>query len=368
MNNQSVASSAKHLVSVVVATKNSSRHLSDVIRSIQMQSLGSTISEIEILVVDGMSDDNTRDIAQKFGLQVVENPHIDAINGKYLGFCNARGSYVTFLDHDEILVSPMSLVARVDFLVRNPSCVAAFTSGYLTSRDMSAANAYASEFGDPVSFFIYRQSSLSKRRAQVLCRKFNLCDDTEDLVVLGPRKGNQLYLLESVALGTMINKSVFEAVVSRATNPQAALVDTSYVLDLEPNCNQIVVMKNDAVIHRSAESWKTVRTKIKWRVNNYIADPFSLAESGLRGRTSRQKHLVNFHARMRFVGYVLYGLLVVPVAIDAAYLAIRERRIGYLMHFPLTYFTLWCAVVAIAHRLMGGFKNPLNYDGSSSKN
>lgn len=367
MTNQFATSPEKHVVSVVVATKNSGRYLSDVIRSIQMQSLGSMIAEIEVLVVDGMSDDRTRDIAQDFGAHVVENPQIDAINGKYLGFCRARGSYVMFLDHDEILVSSMSLVSRVEILAKNPGCVAALTSGYLIPRDMSAANAYASEFGDPVSLFMYRQSSLSKRRVRALCRKFYLCEDAEDFIVLGPVKKKQLYLLEPVALGTIIKKSAVEEVVSRATNPPAALVDASFILNSEIGCNQVVVMKKDAVIHRSADSWKTVRTKIKWRVNNYIIDPFSLAESGLRGRISRQDRLINLHARMRFVGYVFYVLLVAPLAIDAAYLALRERRIGYLMHFPLAFYTLWCAVAATAHRLMGGLRSPLNYDGSPGR-
>jgi len=84
-------------VAVVIPTSNSSKTLEACLRSIRAQ----TYSELELVVVDNFSTDNTRRIAEEFGARV-----LDGGNPAFARNVGVRGSvsdYIFFADSDEIL-------------------------------------------------------------------------------------------------------------------------------------------------------------------------------------------------------------------------------------------------------------------------
>src|SRR5690349_19049417 len=96
-------------VSVVVICFNDARHLATAVRSATAQ----TLRELEILVVDDGSDDETPAVAA--GLAAadarVRYHRLDTNSGgcsrpRNVGMSLATGDYVTFLDSDDVLPRP----------------------------------------------------------------------------------------------------------------------------------------------------------------------------------------------------------------------------------------------------------------------
>lgn len=106
------------LVSVVIAVKNGEAFLGEAIESVRAQSWPAT----EILVVDGDSNDRSRDIARSF-------PQVRVLLQTSTGFAAAwnegiragRGPYVAILDSDD-LWEPAKLALQVAALEANPRC------------------------------------------------------------------------------------------------------------------------------------------------------------------------------------------------------------------------------------------------------
>ncbi len=86
------------LVSVIMATRNSGNYLRDALNSIQKQ----TYANLEVIIIDGDSTDQTQKIANEF-------PQVKFIrqNGKGLfnawnqGIMSSNGEFVSFLDSDD---------------------------------------------------------------------------------------------------------------------------------------------------------------------------------------------------------------------------------------------------------------------------
>src|SRR5690349_8886059 len=89
------------LVSAIVTTFNSAETVLRSIESIQAQTMG----DLEIVVVDDASQDNTVDVIQSVNeprLRLVRNPRNRGIGGaKNVGVENARGQFIAFLDSDD---------------------------------------------------------------------------------------------------------------------------------------------------------------------------------------------------------------------------------------------------------------------------
>jgi len=105
------------LVSVVIPAYNSVSYIGGAIQSVLDQSY----SNIEILVIDDGSIDNTRDVVAPFGERVryMHQENRGASAARNRGIREARGSYVAFLDADD-LWHPAKLSRQVDVLEQHP--------------------------------------------------------------------------------------------------------------------------------------------------------------------------------------------------------------------------------------------------------
>lgn len=84
------------LVSVVIPAKNEGASISDVVSRVLL-----TLDEVEVLVVDDGSDDDTGDQAEKAGASVIRRPYSMG-NGAAIksGFRKAKGDIIVFMDGD----------------------------------------------------------------------------------------------------------------------------------------------------------------------------------------------------------------------------------------------------------------------------
>ena len=87
------------LISVIIPVKNGSKYINQAIEGIQKQSMN-----VEIIVVDDCSTDNTIESAQSYGCKIVKHEVSKGqVAGKNSGLKVARGKYILFHDHDDIM-------------------------------------------------------------------------------------------------------------------------------------------------------------------------------------------------------------------------------------------------------------------------
>ena len=86
------------LVSVVVPTYNSEGTIGICLKSANEQ----TYPNIEVIVVDSYSNDDTREIAEKFGTIIITTRE-KLLGARYMGLKKSRGKYILLLDSDQIL-------------------------------------------------------------------------------------------------------------------------------------------------------------------------------------------------------------------------------------------------------------------------
>lgn len=83
------------LVSVIIPTKNSSKTIERCLRSIQQQ----TFKNIEVLVIDALSIDDTVTLSRSLGAQIISLPG-ERTKAKNLGMSKSRGDFLLFVDSD----------------------------------------------------------------------------------------------------------------------------------------------------------------------------------------------------------------------------------------------------------------------------
>lgn len=86
------------LVSVIIPVKNEAAVLGRCLES--LAKLDYPRESLEIIVADGLSRDDTRDIALKAGVKVVNNEKQVVVSGRNAGFRQSSGSIIAFTDAD----------------------------------------------------------------------------------------------------------------------------------------------------------------------------------------------------------------------------------------------------------------------------
>src|SRR5689334_8835795 len=87
-------------VSVLIPTLNEAAHVRDTIAAMRQQRGAGTV---ELLFIDGMSDDRTRAILEDFAagddlIRVLDNPARRTTNALNIGLAAARGEYIARMD------------------------------------------------------------------------------------------------------------------------------------------------------------------------------------------------------------------------------------------------------------------------------
>ena len=85
-------------ISVVIPVKNEAAVLSRCLES--LSSVDYPKENYEIIIADGASSDNTREVALRFKAKVVQNEREIVVSGRNCGFREARGEIIVFTDAD----------------------------------------------------------------------------------------------------------------------------------------------------------------------------------------------------------------------------------------------------------------------------
>jgi glycosyltransferase involved in cell wall biosynthesis len=102
-------------VSVIIPTYNRSQLLRQTVESV----LAQTYSNIEVIVVDDGSTDDTAAVMEQFAGKVTYIQEAHGSGGRNRGFRTASGEYINFLDHDDLML-PAKIERQVRVLDTRP--------------------------------------------------------------------------------------------------------------------------------------------------------------------------------------------------------------------------------------------------------
>lgn len=121
-------------ISIITVCYNSADTVRDTIESVLSQSY----SDIEYIVVDGMSTDSTLEIINEYRDRistVVSEPDRGIYDAMNKGIKLASGDFVGILNSDDIFYSADSIRELVEFLTRNPDCAAVYSDLVFVDRE-----------------------------------------------------------------------------------------------------------------------------------------------------------------------------------------------------------------------------------------
>ena len=127
------------LVSVIIPAYNAEKYIGDTIQSV----LNQTYRNVEIIVINDGSTDNTRQIIEmSFGnnpaLQLINKANAGAGAARNTGYQNAKGVYIKFLDGDD-LINPEMIEQQLS-LVENDDCIISAQWGRFNNNDITTFN------------------------------------------------------------------------------------------------------------------------------------------------------------------------------------------------------------------------------------
>ncbi|GHT31184.1 hypothetical protein FACS1894214_2260 [Planctomycetales bacterium] len=156
------------LVSVIIPIRNEEKHIGITLDALLAQELYA--KEYEFLIVDGMSTDNTREIAQRYAdkyenIHLFENPKKLSSAARNIGVKNAQGEYILIVDGHCIIDNPNMLAnavkafnSRTEGSGAKPDCLARPQPLELdgaTPLQLAVAAARRSRLGHHPDSFIY---------------------------------------------------------------------------------------------------------------------------------------------------------------------------------------------------------------------
>ncbi len=347
---------AMSLVSVIIATFNSERTLPLVLESIRNQSYPQ--KDIEILIIDGGSQDATRTIARRFNCKVIRNPKVEPLYAKYLGYLKAKGKYIMTIDHDEVLVSPHSIEMKVRTFDENPSVKAVIGSGYVTPAGYGAITKYINDFGDPFSFFMYRLSKHPSFFLATMRSRYRTVKETKEYAVFDLSSSSRLPLMELAAASSVIDGDFFKKNFIEV-NKKYYLMD--HFLDfLRASYPHVAIIKNDGLLHYSSDTFSSYLQKIVWRVKNNIFYTSSIGSAGFYGRQGYGSP----GFRLKKYLFLPYAYTLIGPSVDALYLVLSRKDPSYVIHIPLTLLTASVILYYSCMRATGIKPGLTSYDGS----
>jgi glycosyltransferase involved in cell wall biosynthesis len=342
------------LVSIVIATFNSARILPPILRAIEAQTYPR--DRIELLFVDGGSTDDTAGLAQRAGARFIHNPLTEPVNAKFLGFQHATGDYLVYLDHDEEYMQPEALADQVAIMQAHPQVRTVDSAGYSNPPGYPFVNEYINEFGDPFSFFIYRQSRGLGFHVRSLAAKVAPAFEDERVALFKAGDAMRRIFMENLAAGIMTDLAYVRQHVDIRNGGE--LCHLFYWLNARGA--DFAVAKRAGLRHYSGDTLRKFLVKVRWRIKNNIYHIRTIGQAGFGGREKLQPAALR-RRKYLFLPYAFS--LVLPLA-DAIWLALSRRKALYLLHLPFTLYTAWQIAMHLTLKAFGYAPPLMSYDES----
>lgn len=108
-------------ISVITVCKNAEKYIEQCVRSVIEQ----TYSDIEYIIVDGDSQDRTKEIIRKYADYIsrfISEPDGGLYQAMNKGIRYSSGDFICFINADDYFIDAAAIQDAADFLSYNPSC------------------------------------------------------------------------------------------------------------------------------------------------------------------------------------------------------------------------------------------------------
>lgn len=344
-------------LTIAIATFNSADRLPLIKKTLDKQTLNR--DQFQIIIIDGGSTDQTKQIAQKYHWLIIDNPQAEPVNAKFIAYKSTATKYLMFLDHDEVFVDNNALESIIDTFEKNNDVKAVMTTGYQNPSRFSSLNRYVSEFGDPFSYFIYHFSKDAQFCLPILKKRYPLIKENNNEAIFDfYHCKKSLPIIELVAGGGTINVDYFKNNFPQTLTNKKYLTHFFYLMNQDKKL--LGINKHSIILHYSAENIKKYLPKLKWRIKNNIFHQKDMGEAGFSGRNNFGRSWWQKNKKYLFIPY---SLLIVPALIDSIYLAVKRHDIFYLSHALLSFYTILLILYYYLLKIVGKHEKLTAYNG-----
>lgn len=127
------------VVSVVITTKDRAEFVKQAIES--ALALDDTTFELELIVVDDGSTDETPQLLERYPIRVIRTDGVGMARARSLGLAEATGDFFGLLDDDDVWL-PTAIITQLEVFERHPDYAAVHAQAFMVGPDLEP-------FGDP---------------------------------------------------------------------------------------------------------------------------------------------------------------------------------------------------------------------------
>lgn len=326
------------LFTFIMPTLNSEKTIDKALRSIRSQRFPQ--EQVEILVIDGGSSDNTISIAEKYGVIILKNVQKIPETAKAIGLRTAKGRWIVLHDSDEVFISDYQLMDRYHFFLANPDVYCYVANKLLPGDGCGISCAYLNIVSDPFGYIVYKnKGAIIKNNRQFLYKKNkgNIYKYTETAVTPIGDGGTTTFNIEKA-------KELFG---DRVYTQEFAV---SAFIQLVNKTSLVGCIPDDNIIHFSTATFKSYLKKLKFRININLNN---VEKSGYSARARYSRKL-----QQRKKWFVIYCMTLIGPFFDSIRLAVMNKRLSLSLHFVYTYYVFFIAIWEV-------LKKSLNIKGTN---
>lgn len=272
--------------------------------------------KIEILVVDGGSQDRTLEIAKQYGCRIIHNPKKLAEPGIYLGLQKASREICLILAHDNVLKGKDWLIKMMKPF-HDPLVMAAFPI-QISSRNDNWLTKYVNTFTDPFNHFVYGSAA----NMRTFHRVFKTLEKNKDYIIYDYTLEN--HPIMAFAQGFTVRKSF-------KRSPSNEFCDVLPVLEMIEKGQKIAYVPSAGLYHHSIRGIKHFFKKQRWAVANaLLKKPYGIG--------AREKYLSRKRKIKKWL-WPIYALTIIGPLINTIRGLIVEKRKEWLYHLPMCFIS-----------------------------
>jgi len=314
-------------ISVCMATLNAQSTLTECLRRLFKQNY--PMDKIELIVGDGGSTDNTKDIINNYEGKIYHNPLKTGESGKAVAIKHAKNDLILILDSDN-LIPDKNWLKKMIKPFSDPDIKLAEPIKYTWRKKGGYIERYCALIGmnDPVCLFLGnydRWNYLSQKWTEV---KHKSIDRDDYLKIILDKQGVP-------TIGA--NGAIFRRIFLQNQNIGNYLFDIDVITNEIQQKGQIAIAKvKTGIIHTFCEAdFKKFIRKQKRRIKDYIF------HKKKQSRTFNwDKFELNGQSALGLYKFIFYTILTFPLLMQSLIGFYRKRDFAWFFHIPACWITL----------------------------
>jgi len=290
-----------------IATLNEERRIEKCLQSIRNQSFPQ--KDIEIIIMDGGSTDQTLNLAKKYNVHVYNNERKLAEPGLSQGYKLAHGDYVVFMAADNILYDCHWLRKMTKPFFDDPNNIQASFCRIINDPNDNPWSQYLNEDTDPFNAFVFANASYAEKFSKIypveskkngyIIYKYSIID----------------YPLIALAQGTILKKGL-------QRKEDEEYDDILPLINIIKSNKKIAYINSTGIRHYSLSGFSDFCRKFNKRIYNSMCT---------NSFFSREKYATSERKIRRYL-FILYSLSLVLPVFDALINLWKKRKIHTFIH------------------------------------